>query len=115
MTIREDLSLEEKLRIPILKLPFSREVKQELYDKSVTLLRHLYDKYHSEPGRVFLPAFKNKVFAEAGYLLVALGLDYGDWKKNEYNILDAVGSARFDKYVKGCRQRKIDKYAKENV
>lgn len=114
MTLRKNLPLEEKLKTPILQLPLCKEVKYELYGKSVKHLRQLYDKYHSAPGRLCLPGFKTRVFAEAGYLLVAMGLDYGNRRNGELNILGVLDS-RLKEHVKSSRMRKIDEYANELV
>lgn len=114
MPAKKNLTLEEKLKIPILKLPLSRPVKNELYYKGVYTLKQLVDKYHCAPGRVCLPGFKDRVFAEAGYLLVAMGLDYGDKDKGEYNILDVLRS-KLDRYVSKKNRKRIDKYVSEKV
>lgn len=113
MPARKNLPLEEKLRILVLKLPLSRAVKNELYYKGVYTLRQLVDKYHRAPGRVMLPGFKDKVFAEAGYLLVVMGLDYGKGP-GAYTILGSVGS-KLNLYLNKKDKERINMYANKEV
>jgi len=79
MTKIKNLPLEEKLKIPIRKLPFSKEVKTEFERKSVYGLEKLYYKVLGliEPTgemRVCLPGFTCEAYSESIRLLSALKL-----------------------------------------
>lgn len=80
MPTRKDLPLEEKLKIPVFKLPFSRAVKNELYYKGVRTFDQIVEKYNRYPGRVSLAGFTDKVYSETANLFIAMGLD----EKNEH-------------------------------
>lgn len=80
MTKIKDLPLEEKLKIPVRKLPFSKEVKNEFERKSVYKLEKLYHKVigliepTGEIKRVYLPGFTCDAYSESIRLLSALKL-----------------------------------------
>jgi len=103
MVKRKDLPLEEKLKIPVMKLPFSKAVKNELYYKGVLTLGQIYDKYQREPRRSYLPGFKDSVFLETAYLIIDIGLDNGKYKLAEE--VDFKLSF-LDEYYKDTRERK---------
>ena len=61
-----------------------------------------------------LPGFTDKVFSEAAYLLVTMGLDYGRKAKGEYNIIDTLGS-KLDRWVSNKLRAIIDYYSNEEI
>lgn len=80
MTKIKELPLEEKLKLSIRKLPFSKEVKNEFERKGVYGLGKLYNKVIGliEPdgffARVYLPGFTCEAYSESIHLLSALNL-----------------------------------------
>ena len=110
----KNLPLEEKFReLHVFKLPFSKEVKNELYSKGVRNLGQIADKFlHANSkyqGRYWLPGFKDKVFAETCYLLVAMGLDYAGYKE------DAFMRSKVGWYVDKGRKDKIKAYTNSSI
>ncbi len=75
MLVRRDLPLEEKLKILVKDLPISKDAKKNLLRQGVYDLDRLVHKFHEHPGRICLPFFSYKTFAEAGYLVVRMGFD----------------------------------------
>lgn len=71
--------MEEKLKIPVRKLPLSKEVKVEFERKSVYSLRRLYEKFQrlidtDGSMMVYLPGFTREAYNESLRLLSALEL-----------------------------------------
>ena len=108
---RKNLSLEEKLKIPVWKLPFSKEVKDELYGKGVRSLKQIYDKCERYPGLSFFPGFKNRVFAESAHLIIAMGLDNKKYPLAEYVDIKIYSHG----FLERKRRLKIDAYVNERV
>ena len=79
MTKIKDLPLEEKLKIPVRKLPFSKEIKDEFERKGVYGLGKLYHKIRGlidSEGDIlaYLPGFTCEAYSESIQLLGALSL-----------------------------------------
>lgn len=82
MPTRKNLPLEEKLKIPIWELPFSKEVKNEFKKKGVHKLEKLYNKFlglRAYDGSVlhirpYLPGFTKEAYKESKHLLSVLNL-----------------------------------------
>lgn len=86
MVTRKDSPLEEKLKIPVRKLPLSSKVKKELLNKSVYSLKQIYDKFlkliDPKDGamKVYLPGFTRDTYWEIRELITEIGLISGDYE-----------------------------------
>jgi hypothetical protein len=89
---RKNLPLEEKLKISIDKLPFSREVKNELLKKGNYSLRQIYEKFNSAPGRITLPGYTKRVYEETSYLIANM-----DFYPPEHEIPHAASTLKLHK------------------
>lgn len=114
MPLIKDLPLEDKLGLHVLKLPFSKEVKNELYSKGVRNLGQIVDKFlysnFKYQGRYWLPGFKDKVFAEACCLLSAMELDSAYFSGDDF-----MQKAKVRWHVDNKRNERINAYVNKNV
>ncbi|MCK4521890.1 MAG: hypothetical protein KAU20_04905 [Nanoarchaeota archaeon] len=106
MPRRKDLPLEEKLKIPVVKLPFSKIIKSELLDKGVYTLREIINKFNKAPGRICLPGYTKEVYEETSYLITKM-----NFYKEEHAIFQAASDLESNQ--EGYYKEKIEGLKKE--
>ena len=106
MPRRKDLPLEEKLKILVVKLPFSKRIKSELLDKGVYTLREIINKFNKSPGRICLPGYTKGVYEETSYLITKM-----NFYKKEHVIVQVASDLESNQ--EGYYKKKIEELKKE--